>query len=204
MRFFLIPTILLLISGCSRFNCSPLKPLLGDDLDLVRLGYEIGDQLITRSRPPIMPGNPEQPVLIATFVSNDDLNKTSSFGRVLQDHVSSRFVRQGFAVREVKLRRDLFIRKRNGEFMLSRDLDLIDRRQKAQAVVVGTYSLANRLLYLSVRLVSPVDRTILAAVDKRVCLDEDSLRMLGLKAADDTRTDEIEPPSRSLLNKIFY
>lgn len=198
--FLLIPMTLLVSSGCSDLNCTRLEPLLGRDVNLVSLGEEIADELILHSFPPLTPKPPGQPVLITTLLNNDDLSESSSFGRALQDHISARFVTQGFAVKEIKLRPDLLVRQGEGEFMLSRKLSEISNQQKAQAVVVGTYSLANRVLYLSVRLVSPKDQMVRSAWDERLCLDENTLKMLGFQY--ETR-EEVVAPSRSFIDTLF-
>lgn len=190
-----------LLAGCSNLNCTRLEGLLGGEVDLVRLGAAIGDRLIDEAVPPLIPRQPEQPVLVTTLVDNSELGKGSDFGRVLQNHIASQFVRRGYTVREIRLRGDLLILPGQGEFMLSRNLELLADRQRAQAVVVGTYSLANRVLYLAVRLVRPGDRAILATWDERICLDEQTLRLLGLRFQEDPA---IRPPSESLLDRILY
>ncbi len=195
--------LLALLPGCtSRLNCTRLEDYLGRDVDLVDLGSEIGRQLAAESFPPLVPRNPEQPVLVTTLVSNDNLTKSSAFGRSLQNAIAAELVRQGYAVNEVRLRGNVLLAAGEGEFMLSRDLMELQEKQKAQAVVVGTYSLANRVMYLSVRLVSPAGGHIRSAYEQRLCLDENTLRMLGLELIDD---DEIvQPPSEPLLDKVFY
>ncbi|BCO08375.1 hypothetical protein GF1_07510 [Desulfolithobacter dissulfuricans] len=190
--------LLMLAGGCSKLNCTPFEQVLGSGIDLVGLGREISDALISGASPPL---HPRQPILVTTIVDNNNLEQTSSFGRSLQNHLASGFVRRGFTVRELKLRNNLLVRSGAGEFMLSRDLETLSRKQQAQAVVVGTYTLSNRLLYLSVHLVRPTDRTILATWDRRLCLDENTLRMLGFEFQD---MEEITPPSRSLLDRILY
>ncbi len=191
----------LLLPGCSNLNCTRLESLLGGHVNLVRLGADIGDRLIDEAVPPLVPRQVNRPVLVTTLVENTKLGKSSDFGRTLQNHIASRFVRRGYTVREIKLRSDLLILQGEGEFMLSRDLEQLADRQRAQAVVVGTYSLADRVMYLNVRLVRPGDRTILATWDKRLCLDERTLRMLGLQFQEDT---DIKPPAESVLDRILY
>ncbi len=200
----LVPAFLLLsllLSGCARFNCTRLESLLGGHVNLVRLGAEIGDRLVDEAMPPLVPRQADRPVLVTTLVENTELDVTSDFGRTLQNHIASEFVRRGYTVREIRLRRDLVILQREGEFMLSRALSDLADREKAQAVVVGTYSLADRVMYLTVRLVRPDDRAILATWDRRLCLDERTLRMLGLQFREDT---DIEPPAESVLDRILY
>jgi len=200
-----IPFVLLLalctLNGCSRLNCTRLEPLLGGDVNLVRLGRAITDELAAKSFPPLQPRNPEQPILTTTLVDINHLERTSKFGRTLQSHISSRFVDLGYGVKELQLRKNLLLKEHQGEFILSRDLTLIAEEHTAQAVVVGTYSTANRILYLSLRLVRPTDRTVLATYDERLCLDENTLNLLGLQFEE---LEELPPPHRSLLNRLLY
>ena len=172
--------LLLAAAGCSTLNGTRLEPLLGADVNLVRLGDRVAESLLTQAVPPLLPRQPDQPVLITTLVNNDQLAETSSFGRSFQNNLAAGFVSRGYAVREVKLRRDLLVREEKGEFMLTRDLQEMAGSQRAQAIVLGTYTLANRAMYLSVRLVDPADQTIRAAYEDRLTLDANSLRLLGL------------------------
>ncbi len=204
MNFFLtLLSCFLLFSftGCSRLNCTRLERLLGGDVNLISLGRDIGDELIDGSFPPLIPRQPEQPVLVTTLANNDNLRDSSSFGRSLQNAVAAEFVRRGYSVNEVKLRGDVSINAGEGEFMLTRDLDELQGTQRAQAVVVGTYTMANRVMYLSVRLVNPGNGSIRSVYEQRICLDENSLRMLGLQLSEE---DEVDAPGEPLLDKFLY
>lgn len=204
MNFFLtLLSCFLLFSftGCSRLNCTRLEKLLGGDVNLISLGRDIADELIGGSFPPLIPRQPEQPVLVTTLANNDNLQDSSSFGRSLQNAVAAEFVRRGYSVNEVKLRGDVSINAGEGEFMLTRDLDELQGKQRAQAVVVGTYTMANRVMYLSVRLVNPGNGSIRSVYEQRICLDENSLRMLGLQLDED---DDVEAPNEPLLDKFLY
>ncbi len=189
------------LTGCSRFNCTPLADVLGADVNLVSLGKNITDTLTAQAMPPLLPRQPEQPVFITTPVNNDNLKKSSSFARSLQNSIAAEFVRQGFAVKEIKLRGNVVINQGEGEFMLSRDLMELKEKQRAQAVVVGTYTLTDRVMYLSIRLVRPGDGSILSVYEKRICLDARSLRMLGLQL---TEEDPFPQPGEPLLDKLLY
>lgn len=192
---------LLFFSACTRLNCTRLEEFLGADVNLVSLGTDIAEVLIGQSFPPLLPRQPDQPVLITSLVNNDDLNNSSSFGRSLQNSIGAGFVRQGITVNEVKMRGDVLIRPREGEFMLSRELEELRVKQKAQAVVVGTYTLTNRIMYLSIRLVSPDRGSIRSVYEKRICLDENSLRLLGLQLVED---ESVIVPKEPLLDKFLY
>jgi len=194
--------LLLLVSGCSRFNCTRFEPLIGSETDLIAFSYAIADDLTTAAFPPLVQGNPEMPVLVTTFVDNNDLDRTSKFGRLLQEHISSRLVQLGYTVKEIKMTGQLQIAPKSGESILSRDLARISPSVKSQAVLVGTISMAQRTMYVSARLVHPVSNAIQSSTDRRLCMDDAILAMFGLQQQ--TASDEIAEPPRPLLNSILY
>ncbi len=195
--------VTLLLSGCTYFNGTRMEGLLGADENLIDLSYKIAENLEESAYPRIMPRTPDQPLLVTTFVDNNDLNKTSHFGRILQEHIASRFVQLGYTVKEIKLRKDLLIRQKSGEILLSRDLQQLNPTLSAQAILVGTYSYTNRIMYISARLINPETSAIISSADYQLIMDDNVLAMFGLKIArDDPYT--IEKPKESLINKIFY
>ena len=196
---------LLAASGCSDPNRTRLEPVLGGDVNLVELGDKVADTLISQTLPPLIAQQADQPILVTTLVNNDKLNDTSSFGRSFQNNIAAGFVSRGFAVKEIKLRRDLLVELHKGEFMLTRNLPEMAGAQRAQAVVVGTYTLTNRVMYLSVRLVSTANQSIRSVYEDKLYLDDNSLRLLGFKYANGSDGDEmVRPPSPSVLDSILY
>lgn len=198
----LLPVLLLsVLAGCSKLNCTRFENIFGRDTNLVNFSYEIADSLIDRALPPLVPVNPDLPVVVTTFVDNNDLEKTTKFGRLLQEHISSRFVQQGYTVREMKLGNSLSIEPRTGETILTRDLSKIESSQSMQAILVGTYSRTNRILYISSRLVNPNNNTIIASSDYKLCMDDDILDLLNLTIQ--SEGNMVEEPSQPLLNKML-
>lgn len=203
----LLSFALLALTACSHLNGTRLEPVLGADINLVKQGDRVAETLITRAHPPLMPHQANQPILVTTLVNNDNLDATSSFGRSFQNNVTAGFVRRGYVVREIKLRRDLLVETDRGEFMLTRELRELADSERAQAIIVGTYTMTNRVMYLSVRLVDPVDRSIRSVYEERLYLDANSLGMLGLgfdRRTADAASDQVRPPSPSILDRILY
>jgi len=192
------------ISSCSTFNGTRLEGLLGGEENLIKLAYNIADDLEKTAFPPLMPHHPEQPILTTTFANNNNLNETSRFSRLLQEHLASRLVQLGYSVREIKLSNELDITPGKGETILSRNLNQIKADQPAQAVSVGTYSLSNRNLYITARMVDPVNSNIISSVDYKVVMDKNILAMFGLqlKPADDTQY--VEEPRTSFMTRLLY
>jgi TolB-like protein len=194
--------VMLIGGGCSSFNCTRLENILGANTNLISFSYRIADQLIERAMPPLVPLNPDMPVLVTTPVDNNDLSRTSRFGRVLQEHITSRLVQRGYTVREVKLADSLTIEPKSGETILSRNLSRLLDDQPAQAILVGTVSRSNRILYISMRLINPVNNNIFATDDYRLCMDDDILNMFGLKRQGDL-DDPVDEPGQPLLNSVL-
>jgi TolB-like protein len=194
--------LLLLLTGCARFNCTQLERYIGGETDLIAFSYTIADELTASAFPPLMPRNPDMPLLVTTFVDNNDLTRTSKFGRAMQEHISSRLVQLGYTVKEIKFTGNLLIEPRSGESILSRDLRKLSASIKSQGILVGTISYTNRVMYVSARFVNPVDRTIISSSDYRLCMDDNILAMFGLQREDNS--SELEEPRRPFLNSILY
>lgn len=194
----------LLIGGCARsdFNCTPLEGVLGGDIDLIPFSYKIAENLTTMAMPPLIPMHPGQPILVTTIVDNNDLQQTSQFGRILQEHISSRFVQLGYTVREIKLESQLHITPKSGETMLTRDSDKLNTEVLAQAIFVGTISRTDKVLYISARLINPKNGNIISSDDYRLCMDEHMLSMFGVKPSQ-PGDNYIQEPERPFLNSIF-
>ncbi len=203
LRHLIILSLLFLLSACSSFNCTSFENLVGTNGNLIILSNRIADKLLAQAMPPLMPRHPELAILTATFVNNDNLKEPSRFGRILQQHISSRLVQQGYTVKEWKLRKNMLMQEQKGEFLLSRELDKITARQPVQAVLLGTYSYTNRIMYLSARLVEPKTRNILSTYDMQICMDDNILAMFGLMQKKQD-FDPIQPPSESIINSIFF
>ncbi len=71
----------------------------------------------------------------------------------------------GYNVSEVKLRTNILVRNKAGEFMISRDLKSLNWVKSAQAVVTGTYGAGNSIAYVSLRVVRLSDSQIIGSHD---------------------------------------
>ncbi|MFT5699269.1 MAG: TolB-like protein [Desulforhopalus sp.] len=198
----IIGLLLLTLNGCADLNCTRLEGLLGGKTNLVTFSYKIAEDLVVQALPPLTPMHPDMPVLVTTFVINSNLEQTSSFGRLLQEHIASRFVQLGYTVRELKVANHLFIEPQSGETILTRDLSQLDPNLQAQAIVVGTFTRTNRMLYVSTRLINPSNNNIISSNDYKLCMDDDILAMFGLQRHMDG-TNSVSEPSQPFLNKIL-
>jgi FlgO protein len=201
---FLFLCISSLLSSCSALNCTRLERLLGADINLISLGNKIADDLTGNAMPPLMLRHPENAVLTSTFVDINRLEITSEMGRLLQSHIGARLVQLGYTVKEINLRNTMEINPVDGEKMLSRDISEINPEQPVQAILVGTYSINNRTLYITAKLISPISRNIISAQSYKLCMDDNLLAMFGLQIRHHDQNNNLDPPSESLIDEIFY
>jgi TolB-like protein len=145
-----------------------------DDI-ITAANYKAAEYLIGKSPKDMFKNSP---LLVASFVNVDNLNESSTFGRMISEQISSRFKQLGCTAIEMKLRTTIFIKEGSGEFLLSRELSDISTKYNAQAVVVGTYASASDRVYLTVRIVNAADSTILASYDYNVPMTRDVFKML--------------------------
>jgi len=105
-------------------------------------------------------------IMSASLVNIDNLEESCSLGRVISEQVSSRIAYHGFRVLEMKLRqKSVYIKKGQGEFLLSREIQEISKSHNSAYVMVGTYAVAEGGIYVSLRIVNAVDNAIVTGCD---------------------------------------
>lgn len=118
------------------------------------------------------------PFLVTTLVNIDQLEQSSTFGRLISEQVTSRMAQMGFGVVELKVRNGVYMKRNEGEFLLTREIKEVASAHKAQAVIVGTYAESASLIYVSLKLVNPANSMILAAHDYALPMDRQVRSML--------------------------
>lgn len=105
-------------------------------------------------------------ILAATFVNRDNFDESSSLGRLLSAQVVTRLAQAGFGVMEVRLRAEMGVRVREGEFVLSRKTAQYARNSfDAAAVLVGGYTVDRETVFVSARVALLETGRVLAAYD---------------------------------------
>ena len=153
---------------------------LAKDVDIMNTNYRAADALIRKLRVKL---NNDNPVLVASFVNLDNLNESSTFGRVVSEQIASRFNQKGYSTIELKLRTNIFIKEGSGEFLLSREMAEISTKHRAQAVVVGSYAVASNRVYLTARVINVNDGRVLSSYDYNIPIGRNIFKML-LKGKD--------------------
>jgi hypothetical protein len=130
---------------------------------LIPLSYKAGDQLHAQLSGSEVAG---YPMLAASFVDATNLENTNDLGRLLSQQVASRLSQLGYSVTEVQLRSDeLRLEPEAGLLVLSRDLSRVSTDVPAYSVLVGTYTVIERQIYVNARVLRTGDGVALASSD---------------------------------------
>lgn len=122
--------------------------------------------------------DPAARMLAASFADIDNLSQSSSFGRIASQQLVSSFTAEGYQFVEMLLRSNVYVDQNQGEFLLSRALSDISAEHNADVVLVGTYAIAERNIYVTARLIRTRDSIILASHDYAVPFTPDMRRLL--------------------------
>lgn len=118
-------------------------------------------------------------IILSTSLANiDDLNSTSTLGRVISEQLASGLMQSGYRLKEIKMRSNVFIsEEKAGEFTLSRRLAVLSKSHDAGAILTGTYAVASKTVYVNARLIDTGNSLVLASVDFQLPLDADMRTM---------------------------
>ncbi|MFA7239672.1 MAG: FlgO family outer membrane protein [Sulfuricellaceae bacterium] len=151
---------------------------------LTSVNYAAAMELMKRYQGPSASANnfgeaTAAPFIVATLVNIDKLEQSSTFGRLISEQLASRITQLGHNVVELKVRNSVFMKRNEGEFLLTREIKEVATAHKAQAIVVGTYAEASDFVYVSLKVVNPTNSLILAAYDYALPMDKEIRRLVS-------------------------
>lgn len=112
------------------------------------------------------------PFVVATLVNIDQLEQSSTLGRLISEQVASRMTQLGYSVLELKVRNGVYMKRNEGELLLTREIKEVASTHNAQAVIVGTYAESATLVHVNLKVVNPSTNVIIAAHDYALPLDK--------------------------------
>ena len=153
---------LILGMGCA-YYCKERPYSYTWDGNVIPFSYQISDGLESNLNQSI---SNEELIIVASFVKLDNLNESSTFGRMIAEQIASRLIQRGYKIQELKLRQgSIFVQESKGEFLLTRDIQNISKNYNASAVVVGTFAESRGWFYVSARIVRPSDGIVISSSD---------------------------------------
>jgi TolB-like protein len=140
--------------------------------ELIASNYHAADQLLGGA------GLDQATAVVATDVVRlDEPMRSSSLGRLISEHVASRFAQYGIPVIAMRLPTDLLLQT-GGSPILSKEARDMTASLNAQAVVVGTYAPAQNYVYVTIKLVRSADNIVLSAHNYALPLDGNIAELL--------------------------
>jgi hypothetical protein len=183
----LVPALLsALLSGCGIQHY-----LQNRDADLVEESYDATERLHEKIFNKI-PKN--SLIVVSTLLNVDNLNQTSSFGRIVSDQIASAFNGLGYQVIGMEMPIDLFVMEEGGRFHLSDETKAMLRHYHAATLVGGVYAPGKHHGYVSLRMVDINSKNIIASTDFSIPMGPDAKMMMKPKEVGSTglRTPNVE------------
>lgn len=146
--------------------------------DITKLSYGAAEKLMAQIGGTL---TIEHPIIVATVVNINDLENSSPLGRLVAEQVASRFAQGGFRINEVKLRNKIYMKRNEGDFLLTREIRDIAKQHKARAIIAGTYTESSKQIFVNLKLIDLETVLVTAAVD--YALDKDETVRSLLKAS---------------------
>lgn len=107
----------------------------------------------------------DKPLIMATVVNIDALEQTSTLGRLVSEQISTRLAQGGLKMLEMKLRNNVYLKRNQGELMLTREIGEVAHTHNAQAIVVGSYAESSDTVFVNIKVIQPNTNFVLAGQD---------------------------------------
>ena len=142
---------------------------------LTATNYAAADQLLSALKGKLIPG---QSMIVATVVDINNLDQSSTLGRLISEQLSARFSQAGVQVIEMKFRESVLMQQSQGELMLSRNVKDLANAHDAQAVLVGSYAESRDFVFVTLKVVQPKTDLVLAVDNYTLPKDKEIMSML--------------------------
>lgn len=119
-------------------------------------------------------------IIGTTPVNLNDLEQSCPLARQMSEEMSRWFIKAGYKYQELRKGKEIFIHKRRGETILTRDVDLLAARNAtSEAILTGTYLLSPDQARFSMRLIHTPGNEVLAMGAATVSITEDVRPLLA-------------------------
>ncbi|MYM67038.1 hypothetical protein GTP45_09380 [Pseudoduganella sp. FT55W] len=154
----------LLLAGCSS---TPKSEELGNystiaSNQFINANYKAADALLQQLSGKLLA---DKPLIVATVVNIDALEQTTTLGRLVSEQISTRMAQGGLSMLEMKLRNSVYLKRNQGELMLTREIGEVANSHNAQAIVVGSYAETSDMVFINVKVIQPNTNFVLAGHD---------------------------------------
>lgn len=128
----------------------------------INANYKAADALLAQLNGKL---RTDKPLIMATVVNIDALEQTTTLGRLVSEQLSTRLAQGGLSMLEMKLRNSVYLKRNQGELMLTREIGEVANSHNAQAIVVGSYAETSDMVFINIKVIQPNTNFVLAAHD---------------------------------------
>lgn len=160
----------IMLSGCAVSQSTENKVVNNTYINdpFIRTNYKAAEALISQLNTQVSTTNP---IIVATLVNIDDLNNSSTFGRLVSEQISARFSQSSYKMLEMKFRGYVYMKQDQGELLLTREIKDVAQSHNAQAVIAGTYALSQNTVFVNLKVIQPNTNVVIAVHDYTFPLD---------------------------------
>lgn len=159
----------------------PIAPEYAEEFD--QFVHDLSSQLMNNISGE---GDVQGPIAVTTFVDLNYLYRTSPFGRYLAEALMGELQRAGLMVTEIRKTESILIKERFGEYSLSRNIKEISKHSTAKFLLVGTYVVRGKNIFVNARIISNKDNLVISSAKSYLARNPFLDRMLWPSAAPDT------------------
>jgi TolB-like protein len=138
--------------------------------NMIGASYAATDTLVQQLEPAFPPGTR---IIVTTLVSINQLDSSSPMGRLISEQMANRFTHHDYNVIEAKTGNRLYVKRNEGELILTREIREIAQRHNVQLIVTGTYTETPDRVFISLKVIEWDSDLVKAAFD--FMLDNDKL-----------------------------
>jgi len=158
--------------GCSWIPHQDTK-----DVDLIDVSNAATSTL--QDKLTILP--PNSLIIVSTVLNVNNLNQTSSFGRIISDQVASAFHDSGYRIIGMEMPIDLFVMENDGSLKLSDETKAILKSYHAAVIVGGVYAEGGKNTYVSLRIVDLNTKNVISSTNFSVPMGPDAKKLMESK-----------------------
>jgi hypothetical protein len=122
-------------------------------------------------------------MLVTTVVDVNNVDATTMLGRQLKEFIHSRATQSSIDVIHPTVRDNHLLIQAAGQFLLSRDVMHLEEDYNAKTALVSTFAVAGDTVHVSMKLVSTVSNSTLAATDFVIYQSAVVRDMLGISVS---------------------
>ena len=119
-------------------------------------------------------------LIITTPADLNNLESSCPLARLFAEELATWFTSMGYKVQEARLSETLMFSPEQGEFMLTRNADIVSTQNlNAMVLLTGTYIVTSRSVRFSIRLVHAGSNETLAMASSTLPLTAEAIELLG-------------------------